>query len=226
MNQATEAEFGLFRYLTYFQEGFKAGQVYLWKHSVSRLFVRQLERAVVWNPRLEAMLRGRAHFLMYSSRWALKHLSGSASSPDIYPLQEALMNDLVASISACSDRLWHSRIFLLVHLFERYFQFEAYEQIEHFAPSLREAIDHRLLWPQMVKEAVVILMQASEKRGDLNAAVLDTWRGSCLAEDMDIGVLSKYGTQMKNSALQPPLLNFASLPNPFRKKYIFGHVRL
>lgn len=185
----------------------------MWKWVLVRQFIHQFSQATIWNPSLERLLRGRAHFFFYAVCLARKCLRAGLLL-DAHKFQEAVMSDIVTGMAACSEQLYNARFCLQTLLIEQYFRHEAYDQIEYFADFIRQFCDYNLLWPRIGVECFKYLIAADQHRENGDALALDTWRllglHFRLEESVDFSAL---GLSPASSAL----LNLTTLPNKFCK---------
>ncbi len=212
MDQATEAEFGLFRYLSYFAQGLPGVEQLIWRAGISRLFSMLLEQSFFWNPKNRNMIRGPAHFFVYSilnSVSALKMISGS----DALLIHDQLISDIINAIQTCPDSFVHLNIYLQLQLINCYESVGAEEASKQFVEYLKnEMLIKR--WKNIFKAVLNHSLQSIKSQQIEEAHVLDHWSLADIESKLiDFPKLCRDSLKFFECSARPAFLNFMTVPN-------------
>lgn len=226
LNQWTEAEFGLFRYLHYFNQGFSVSDQHLWRHNITRIFAFLLEKSLIWNPDNVKRSHGQAHFLVYSILNAQAFLRQD-SGQESYQVYEQLIADLTMAIESCPSKMANLSLFLQLQLVSHYSTFGADEASKPFVEYLKTETS-MLRWNHICKMLLDRSLSLGKLVQETSKQIEDIWSLASLdGKFTTFEHLSMLALNHHELSAQSALLNFALIPNnlllcsvKFRKRAI------
>lgn len=212
LNQWTEAEFGLFRYLHYFNQGLSASDQHLWRHNITRIFAFLLEKSLIWNPDNVKRNHGQAHFLVYSIMNAQAFLRQD-SGQESYQVYEQLIADLTMAIESCPSKMAHLSLFLQLQLVSHYSTFGADEASKPFLEYLKTETS-MLRWNHICKMILDRSLSLGKAAQESSKQIEDIWSLASLdGKFTNFEHLSILALNHNELSAQSALLNFAVIRN-------------
>lgn len=138
----------------------------------SRTFARQLMKSSVWSKENEILMRGAAHFLIYSLKIIRKY-----SGEEVYEVQELKMRDLSDALEFAlkSPHLSHFVDYLQFLIIEQYFCQSLIEESGPFINYLKESSKikgWKLIEKEIWKRSIII----AKSQQNYKTAVQDSWK--------------------------------------------------
>ena len=147
----------------------------------SRGFARQLIKSSIWCGKNEFLMRGPAHFFIYSLN-VIKKYSGD----DVYQVQESIMRDLGDALDSALKHagLGHFVDYLQLQILEQYFKQSLIEESGAFINYLKESTKLKG-WKLIEKEVLKKSILLAKSQQNYQIAVVDEWRIGGEIEDSD-----------------------------------------
>lgn len=141
----------------------------------SRGFAKQLKTNSIWSDKTDNLMRGPAHFLIYSLRMKLKFLKTSKAVQD-YQFQETIMRDLAEALDSAvkNPNLGYFVDYLQLMILEQYFSQSLIVESRDFLNYLKDSVKIKK-WKLI--EGEVLSKSVIEAKGsqDYQTAVIDEW---------------------------------------------------
>lgn len=221
LDQSTEAEFGLFRYFSYFSQGLNEADQLIWRSTISRIFALLIDQSILWNPKNRLISRGQSHFLVYSILTS-KLFASIASESESFFAHDRMITDIVTALQSCPETFSYLSIFLQLQLIKQYENFDSEEASKSFVEYLKS---EKLLrnWNHLGKYVFNHAKKLYKSVHDADKKALSTWSLACLENRFEN--FSQFCDDCQNFmtvSKAPIFLNFAYISN----KFLFCSVKI